>query len=87
MILLSNVQERFCFAGKVNIVHIHRLQDALSATVKYIEDNELNQFLKKEILKYICYYNFKVKMLLHKKLFLVRYFNWSSLVYALGKIN
>ena len=34
-------EEQLCFAAKVNIVHIQRLQDGLNALAKYIEENNL----------------------------------------------
>ena len=45
VISLSKVklEEQLCFAVKLNIMHIHRIQAALKAIVKYIEDNKLNR--------------------------------------------
>ena len=37
------LEEQLCFAAKLNIVHINRLQAALDTLVKYIEENKLNQ--------------------------------------------
>jgi hypothetical protein len=34
-------EEQTCFAAKVNIAHIQKLQDGLNALVKYIEENNL----------------------------------------------
>ena len=45
------LEEQLCFAAKLNILHIHRLQAAVSAIVKYIEDNSLNQYVKKVMYK------------------------------------
>jgi len=41
-------EEQSCFATKVNIMHIQRVQDKLNALVKYREDNCLNQYIRKE---------------------------------------
>jgi hypothetical protein len=35
------LEDQLCFAAKVDIAHIHRLQSTLNARVKYIEDNKL----------------------------------------------
>ena len=40
------LEEQLCFTAKLNIMHIHKLQAALNAVVKYIEDNNLNQYVK-----------------------------------------
>ena len=37
------LEEQLCFAAKLNIVHINRLQAALDTPVKYIEENKLYQ--------------------------------------------
>ena len=42
-------KEQSCFAEKMNIMNIQRLQDRLNALVKYIEDNDLNQYIKKGV--------------------------------------
>ena len=41
-------EKQLCFALKVHIMYIHRLQDGLNALVKYTEDINLNQSIKKE---------------------------------------
>ena len=37
------LEEQLCFAVKLNIVHINRIQAALDTLVKYIEENKLYQ--------------------------------------------
>jgi hypothetical protein len=37
------LEEQLCFAAKLNIVPINRLQVALDTLVKYIVENKLNQ--------------------------------------------
>jgi len=41
------LEGQLCFTAKVNIIHIQRLHDGLDALVKYIEDSDLNQSIKK----------------------------------------
>jgi hypothetical protein len=45
VISLSNfkLEEQLCFAAKLNIVHINRLQAALDVLVKYIDENKMHQ--------------------------------------------
>ena len=33
----------------MNILHIQGLQDGLNALIKYIKDNDMNQFIKKGV--------------------------------------
>ena len=40
------LEEQLCFAAKLNIMPIHKIQAALNIIVKYIEDHMLNQQLK-----------------------------------------
>ena len=37
------MEEQLCFAAKLNIVHINRLQAALDALVKYIDEKKMHQ--------------------------------------------
>ena len=41
------LEDQLCFAAKVNIMHTQRLKDGFNALVKYIQDNDLNQYIKK----------------------------------------
>ena len=38
-------EEQLRFTSKVNIMHVHRLKNGLNTLVKYIEDNDLNQYM------------------------------------------
>ena len=42
----NSSRKKASFAAKVDIIHIQRLQDGLISTVKYMEDNDLNQPIK-----------------------------------------
>ena len=68
------LEKRLCFAAKINIKHVHRLQDELKALVKYIEDNDLNQYMKKSEIVTIQFYINVCKI--EKGFILVRYFSW-----------
>ena len=35
------------FAGKMNIMHVHKLRDGLNASVKDTGDNDVNKYVKK----------------------------------------
>ena len=42
------LEEQLCFAAKVNIMYISRLQHELNAIVKHIEENRLTHFMRKD---------------------------------------